>query len=212
MTGSEPLGESSEATATDSTPSVASSTSATSCNCASDAMTTAGVPEPPGKCSLSNAWPSRAWDSPSTNSLEGTPSALSWVIPSAMTASSRVVTIHVTRGRRAMRRATFGQTPRRATTSSASTWAPNFGRTGQNAARPAQSMSAGSSVSAVSTAKTMPIAETGPRIWFEPSSLSNSSSRPAITVPPDATIGSHAPRNADHVASHLRSCVCSASR
>ena len=212
VTGSEPLGESPDTTETASTPSVASSTSATSCSCSSVAMTTAGVPEPPGKWALSSAWPSRACDSPSTNSLDGTPSAFSCVIPSAMTASSRVETIHVTRGRRAMRRATFGHTPRRPTTSSASTCAPNFGRTGQNAARPAHSMSAGSRVSAVRTAKAMPMADTGPRILFEVSSLASSMSRPAITVPPEARIGSHEPRSAAHVASHLRSWVCRASR
>ena len=52
-----------------------------SCSSLLGAMTTAGVPEPPGKCSPSSAWPSRACDSPSTNSLDGTPSALSCVSP-----------------------------------------------------------------------------------------------------------------------------------
>ena len=58
----------------------------------------------------------------------------------------------------------------------------------------------------------MPIAETGPRILFVVSSLASSMSRPAITVPPEATIGSQDPRSAAQVASHLRSWLRSASR
>ena len=92
------------------------------------AMTTAGVPEPPGKCSPSSACPSRACDSPSTNSLDGTPSAFELQrIPRASDAPAPRA-VETTRRQRAAvarsRRATPGQSaaapdagrrPRRAT-------------------------------------------------------------------------------------------------
>ncbi len=57
----------------------------------------------------------------------------------------------------------------------------------------------------------MPIAATGPSALFEFRSLKSRQSRPAMTVPADATIGSNEPRKRRQVASHRRSWVCSAS-
>ncbi len=59
----------------------------------------------------------------------------------------------------------------------------------------------GSSVSAASMAKTMPIAATGPSERLDPRSLNSRHIRPAMTVPPEASTGSITPLRAARVAS-----------
>ena len=101
----------------------------------------------------------------------------------------------------------LGMPPSASTTSGS-----NLGRRGQNAARPNAKRIAGSSVSADSIAKMMPIEATGPSVLFDFSSLSNRQRSPAITVPPDAKIGSNEPFSAAIVATHLSRFTLSSSR
>ena len=100
VTGAVPAGESAAMTETESTPSLASSTSVTSWSRASSVRTRAGLPDPAGKCSARAAWPSRASDWPSTNSLGGTPSALSVGTKAAPAASAIAQITQTVRGRR----------------------------------------------------------------------------------------------------------------
>ena len=137
VTGAVPDGESSATTLRLSTPSMASRASAVSSNWPSSVTTFAGLPEPPGKCSPSSAWPSRASDAPSTSADCATPCAFNCRAPTAPRSSSAVVASQMTRGRRLMIRASQAQTPFDGMPCSASTAAgSNLGRRGQNAARP----------------------------------------------------------------------------
>ena len=61
-------------------------------------------------------------------------------------------------------------------------------------------------------ANTMPIAATGPRVLFDLRSLSSRHSRPAITVPPEARIGSSEPFHAAVMAEPLSALRRSSSR
>lgn len=88
---------------------------------------------------------------------------------------------------------------RRSALSPGSPSAP-FGMKGQNAGA-RRSRSAGRKVRADSTAKAMPIEAIGPSARLLARSLSSRQSRPAITVPPEAKIGSKAPRQAMSAAS-----------
>lgn len=96
--------------------------------------------------------------------------------------------------------------------SAATTSGSNFGRRGQNATRPNANRIAGSRVSAASIANTIPIEATGPRVLFDFRSLSSSVRRPAMTVPPEARIGSIDPLIAFTVAVHLSEFTRSSSR
>ena len=122
--------------------------------------------------------------------------------------STTVVMIHTGRECRATSRACRAQNPRTGAPlearSSGMSTAPVSGMNGQNAARPVRARSAGRKVSAESTAKTMPIEAIGPRARLLARSLRSRQSSPAMTVPPEARMGSNAPRQAVVVASHRR--------
>ncbi len=79
---------------------------------------------------------------------------------------------------------------------------PCFGMNGQKAALPKMASSAGRKVSADSTENAMPIDAIGPRARLVARSDRRRQSSPAMTVPPEATMGSKAPRQARVVASH----------
>ena len=72
---------------------------------------------------------------------------------------------------------------------------------------PKRASSAGRKVSADSTENAMPIEAIGPSARLVARSDSSRQSSPAMTVPPDAMIGSNAPRQAGVVASHRRAPV-----
>ena len=83
---------------------------------------------------------------------------------------------------------------------------------GQKAARPNSASSAGRKVRADSIEKTMPMEAMGPRARLVARSLSSRHRSPAITVPPDARMGSNAPRQARRAASQRPSPSPTASR
>ena len=132
-----PLALPSDTTATLATMGWFSSRSAAVCMLASGTTTMTGLPEPPGKCSPSTTWPSRASEAPRMSSDWGTPTALSCVKPSAPSANTAVVVILMSRGLRGMRRATQAHGPPAGMPSAAATTAGSyFGLRGQNDARP----------------------------------------------------------------------------
>ena len=144
-----------------------------------------------------------ASEAPSTSSLVGTPSAFSCVIPKAPASSTTVQTIHTTRACRATNRAWRGHSPfTGCSRSSGTVWSGSFGMNGQKAARPHSAMRAGRNVSADSIENAMPIDAMGPRARLVARSDSRRHSRPAITVAPEARIGSNDPRHAAIAASH----------
>ena len=121
--------------------------------------------------------------------------------------------IHTGRALRATKRAWRGQNPFTGwVRSSGSDTMPCFGMNGQKAALPNRASSAGRNVSAESTENAMPIEAIGPSARLVARSDSSRQSRPAMTVPPDAMMGSNAPRQAWVVASHRRAPAPMASR
>ena len=213
VTVADPEGESRVVTVTPSMPGLASIASAAVRSSPAGTTTETGLPDPPGKCSPSTRCPSRALELVSTRSDCETPCACSWVTPAAPMRSSTVVVIQIVRGRRRMSPPSFAQTPREGTPPSAATTSGSkCGRFGQKAARPNAKRIAGSRVRAESIANTMPMEATGPSALFDFRSLSRRQRRPAMTVPPEATIGSQEPRSARKVAAHLSCSMRSASR
>ena len=197
VTGADPLCESFAVTVTPSMPLSASSASAAFCRESFATTTWTGLPDPPGKCSPSTFCPSRACEEPSTRSDCGTPEASSCSTPTVPRASTRVVAIQITRERRRISSARRAHTPLEGMPPSAATISGAYtGRRGQNAARPKAMRRAGSRVSADSIANAIPIAATGPSALFDFRSLSSRQRSPAITVPPEARIGSNEPFHA----------------
>lgn len=96
--------------------------------------------------------------------------------------------------------------------SAATTSGSNLGRLGQNPVLPNAKRIDGNSVSAASIANTMPIEASGPRELFDFRSLNSRQSNPAITVLPDATIGSKEPRMARMLAAHLSRSIRNSTR
>ena len=78
---------------------------------------------------------------------------------------------------------------------------PYVGRNGQNATRPTSVRIAGSRVSMASSAAAIPIEPTGPRPWLDFRSDSSRHISATMTVPPLATIGANAARQATFIAS-----------
>src|SRR5699024_5731655 len=97
VTGKNPAGDSSETTVIDATPSLSSVVAATFSNSSSPVTMTVGLPDPAAKCSLITSWPSRAPDSPSTNSLSATPLAFNPSRPKHPIARTIVAPTHVDR-------------------------------------------------------------------------------------------------------------------
>ncbi|MNR17215.1 hypothetical protein D3C85_1338620 [compost metagenome] len=87
-----------------------------------------------------------------------------------------------------------------------------FGRAGQNELRPKAISSAGRNESVARSEKTMPVAAIGPKLRLELRSENRRHSSAAITVRPEATIGSKAALNAFPIARHFDSMCVSASR
>ena len=105
--------------------------------------------------------------------------------------------IHTRFGRRSTKLPTFDQIPL-----NFSSGAPNFGILGQNTQRPTTTRSAGSKVKAANMADAIPIEPTGPSPRLLDRSLNNKTIKPAMTVEPDAKIGSTVPRQAIFIASY----------
>ena len=144
---------------------------------------------------------------PSTSSLCGTPEACSCVRPRAPAASSTAVPIHTGRGRRTTAFATRAHRP-----AGSSVGAAGLGRNGQNAALPNSSIRAGSRVSAANTEKMMPEAAIGPSALLEFRSEKTRHSRPTVTVPAEARMGSAEALSAARTARCLGSPCVYASR
>ena len=123
------------------------------------------------------------------SSVCGTGSSLSVGRNAAKPASTRAVTIQIVRALRPTNRATRPQMPCFSLCS-----LPRCGSKGQNALRPSSTSTIGSRVSDESIAPAIPMAPTGPRPRRLDRSESSRQSRPRITVSPEATIGSSAPR------------------
>src|SRR5699024_12523509 len=76
-------------------------------------------------------------------------------------------------------------------------------RLGQNTTLPKANKIAGNKVKADNIAKTIPMEAIGPSVLLDFRSLSSNVSSPAITVEPEAIMGSTAPLSARRVATHL---------
>ncbi len=181
-------------------------------------MMTAGLPEPAGKWRSRACWPSTAFDLPWMAWIWGMPSALNCGTASMNDASTRKQVSQTMRGWRLISRGMARQIPERSSRPSAS-WASlstsvceNFGRNGQNAARPKMSSSAGSNVMAAKYEKAMARAATGPRSLLELSVEASKHNTPVMTVAADAVTASAEFRRACRMASHFLSLCSSASR
>ncbi len=192
------------ASATPRTPSVAASTSSAR---EASAITTAGEPEPPGKCRDSTSCP--ATDSTSFRKMSDSavPLAFSCGTNAAPTSNTSDVTSHTARGRLSTR---LAMRPQRPPDSGGAE--PSIGRNGQYAARPMSASTAGRKVMDASTDDTMPMVATGPSPLFDSRSLNSRQSRPRMTVPADATTGSIVARHAVRIAATLSPVVRSSSR
>ena len=166
---------------------------------------------PPGKWRANSSWPVRASEDPRTKLLTGTPSALRVGTKAAPMPNKMTQAIHTPRGCLATNRPVFAYTPVWVCSSSVRSGSKR-GIRGQYEARPSRWVRLGSRVSEASIAKATPMAATGPKERLEPRSLNNRHNRPAITVPPEARIGSRTPRKAARVASVLDSWRRSSSR
>ncbi len=159
-----------------------------------------GDPSPLGKCSPS-------FSSPITESVLfvkasvlAKPSAFKVNEKPAKMTSSRAVDIQMRFGLRSTAFPIFAQVPL-----SCSSTSSNLGIFGQNIQRPKTTNSAGRKVKTVIIDTATPIAPTGPKPRLPDKSLSSKTNRPAITVEPDAKIGSNTPLNETFIASYLDS-------
>ena len=150
-----------------------------------------GVPSPLGKCSPS-------FSSPMTESVRVVKASV-WAKPSdfkvvekpAKTMRTRAVVTQIARGLRSTKLPTFAQTPESFSSSSS-----KRGTLGQKIQRPNTISKAGNKVRAASIAEAIPIEPTGPSPRLLERSLKRRTINPAITVEPEATIGSTTPRSA----------------
>ncbi len=154
-------------------------------------MISTGEPSPPGKCSSNFSWPTTESAVPVNDSVVEMPSDLSWKENAASTTSKTAVIHAVGRGCLSTVVPTLAQKPLSWAFSSS-----NFGIFGQKIHRPKITSSAGKKVNTVTIADAIPIAPTGPKPRLLESSLNNKTSRPAITVLPEAIMGSITPRSA----------------
>ncbi len=181
--------------AAEATPGVASAASVTSSALSASAMTTAGFPEPPGKCLLSVAWAETEGASFTKISSSGTPWDFRVGANAAQATSRTAQESHTLRGDPSTRAATRRQIPCPPVASST-----GRGLAGQYAARPHSTSTAGRKVIVLSTAQTMPIAPTGPSARLFVRSLSSSASSPSATVAALATMAPKERRRAARAA------------
>src|SRR5699024_8321328 len=156
-----------------------------SCN-SSGAMMEAGEPAPASKCSLRTSWPALASVSESKISELETPVALSNGSHAAPMKRSTSVPAQTLRGLPSTREATLCHNLCELFAAFSSL--EYFGVTGQKAIRPNRYSSAGSSVSAETHAKKIPVAAIGPRERFEFRSETSKHSRAIATVAAEAVI------------------------
>ena len=133
-------------------------------------------------------------------SVFANPSALSVNEKPAKIVSNNAVEIQIRLGFFSTIPPIFAQVPL-----SCSSTSSKRGIFGQNIQRPKTTKSAGRNVRTVIIADAIPIAPTGPSPRLPESWLNNKTNKPAITVDPEARIGSTTPRNAIFMASNLDS-------
>ena len=159
-----------------------------------------GVPSPLGKCSPSFSSPITESVFVVNASVWANPSDLRVGANAAKITNNAAVLIHTPLGRRSTKLPTLDQIPLSFSSSS-----PYLGILGQKIQRPKTTSKAGNKVSAANMDEAIPIEPTGPRPRLLERSLSNSTINPAITVDPEAKIGSTTPRHAIFIASYLDS-------
>ena len=125
------------------------------------------------------------------------PSALRVNENPAKTVSNNAVEIQVRFGCFSTALPIFAQVPLNCSSTSS-----KRGIFGQNIQRPKTTKSAGRNVRTVIIADAIPIAPTGPRPLLLDKSLNNKTNKPAITVEPDARIGSKTPFRAIFIESY----------
>ncbi|CAB4567648.1 unannotated protein [freshwater metagenome] len=128
-------------------------------------------------------------------SVCATPEVLSENENPAKMTRPNAVAIPICRGFRSTREPILAHKPE----SFSSAWS-NFGTLGQKIHRPRRTRAAGRKVSAANIAQAMPIDPTGPKPRLLERSERSKTIKPAITVPPEARIGSTVPRHAIAIA------------
>ena len=130
-------------------------------------------------------------------SVLANPSAFNVKEKPAKITSSKAVDIQIRFGLRSTAFPIFAQVPLNCSSTSS-----NFGIFGQNIQRPKTTNSAGSNVKTVIIDAATPIAPTGPSPRLPDRSLNRRTNNPAITVEPDAKIGSITPLRETFIASY----------
>ena len=159
-----------------------------------------GEPSPLGKCSPSFSSPTTESVLVVNASVLANPSALRVNEKPAKIVSRSAVEIQIRFGFFSTAAPIFDQAPLNCSSTSS-----KRGTFGQKIQRPKTTRRAGKNVRTVIIADAIPIAPTGPKPLFPDNWLSRSTNRPAITVDPEARIGSTTPRNAIFIASYLDS-------
>ena len=156
-----------------------------------------GEPSPLGKCSPNLSKPITESVFLVKASVFASPSAFKVKEKPAKTVNMSAVEIQILFGFRSTALPIFAQVPLNCSSTSS-----NLGIFGQNIHRPKTTKRAGKKVNTVNIDAATPIAPTGPNPRFPDKSLNNKTSKPAITVEPDANIGSNTPRNETLIASY----------
>ena len=159
-----------------------------------------GEPSPLGKCSPRRSSPITESVLFVNASVLANPSALRVKEKPANITRSNAVDIQIRFGFRSTALPIFAQVPLNCSSASS-----NLGIFGQNIHRPKTNSSAGRKVNTVIIDTATPMAPTGPSPRLPDRSLSNKTKRPAITVEPEANIGSTTPLNETFIASNLDS-------